>query len=72
MSELLLDYLPLVVFIAVAIGIGLALLVVPFIVAYKNPDPEKPYEIAPKASSDSFQEQDRGLAQRTMRGKVRA
>jgi NADH-quinone oxidoreductase subunit A len=41
MSELLLDYLPLVVFIAVAIGIGLALLVVPFIVAYKNPDPEK-------------------------------
>jgi NADH-quinone oxidoreductase subunit A len=41
MSELLLDYLPLVVFIAVAIGIGLALLVVPFIVAYKNLDPEK-------------------------------
>src|SRR6185436_13589839 len=41
MSELLQDYLPLVVFIAVAIGIGLALLVVPFIVAYKNPDPEK-------------------------------
>ena len=41
MSELLQDYLPLVVFIAVAIGIGLALLVVPFIVAYRNPDPEK-------------------------------
>jgi len=41
MSELLLAHLPLVVFIAVAIGIGLALLVVPFIVAYKNPDPEK-------------------------------
>ena len=41
MAELLQDYLPLVVFIAVAIGIGLALLVVPFIVAYKNPDPEK-------------------------------
>ncbi|HKS64980.1 MAG TPA: NADH-quinone oxidoreductase subunit A [Xanthobacteraceae bacterium] len=41
MTELLQDYLPLVVFIAVAIGIGLALLVVPFIVAYKNPDPEK-------------------------------
>ena len=33
MTELLQDYLPLVVFIAVAIGIGLALLVVPFIVA---------------------------------------
>ena len=35
MSELLQDYLPLVVFIAVAIGIGLALLVAPFIVAYR-------------------------------------
>ena len=41
MSELLLDYLPLVVFIAVAIAIGLALLVAPFLVAYQNPDPEK-------------------------------
>jgi NADH-quinone oxidoreductase subunit A len=41
MSELLLDYLPLVVFIAVSIGIGLALLVAPFLVAYQNPDPEK-------------------------------
>jgi NADH-quinone oxidoreductase subunit A len=41
MSELLLDYLPLAVFIAVALGIGLALLVVPYLVAYKQPDPEK-------------------------------
>jgi len=41
MSELLLDYLPLVVFIAVATAIALALLVVPFLVAYKQPDPEK-------------------------------
>ena len=41
MNELLLDYLPLVIFIAVALGISLALLVVPFIVAYKQPDPEK-------------------------------
>ena len=41
MSELLQDYLPLVVFIAVAIGIGLALLVAPFLVAYQSPDPEK-------------------------------
>ena len=41
MSELLLDYLPLVVFIAVALGLGLALLIAPFIVAYKSPDPEK-------------------------------
>jgi NADH-quinone oxidoreductase subunit A len=41
MSELLLSYLPLAVFIAVALVIGLALLVAPFIVAYSQPDPEK-------------------------------
>jgi NADH-quinone oxidoreductase subunit A len=41
MSALLLDYLPLVVFIAVALGMGLALMVAPFIIAYKQPDPEK-------------------------------
>ena len=41
MSALLMDYLPLVVFIAVALGIGLALLIAPFVVAYKQPDPEK-------------------------------
>ena len=41
MNELLLDYLPLVIFIAVALGIALALLVAPFIVAYMRPDPEK-------------------------------
>jgi NADH-quinone oxidoreductase subunit A len=41
MNALLQDYLPLVVFIAVAAGIGLALLIAPFLVAYKHPDPEK-------------------------------
>ena len=41
MDELLLGYLPLVVFIAVALAIGLALLAAPFLVAYKAPDPEK-------------------------------
>jgi NADH-quinone oxidoreductase subunit A len=41
MNQLLLDYLPLVIFITVALGIGLALLLVPFMVAYKAPDPEK-------------------------------
>src|SRR5437016_5390541 len=41
MNELLVDYLPLVVFIAVALGLCMALLVAPFIVAYKSPDPEK-------------------------------
>jgi NADH-quinone oxidoreductase subunit A len=41
MSALLQDYLPLVVFIAIALAIGLALLIAPFIVAYKQPDAEK-------------------------------
>ena len=41
MNGLLHDYLPLVIFIAVALGIALALLVAPFLLAYKQPDPEK-------------------------------
>ncbi|MBV9556075.1 MAG: NADH-quinone oxidoreductase subunit A, partial [Pseudolabrys sp.] len=41
MDELLLDYLPLAIFIAVALVIGIVLLIVPFIVAYQQPDPEK-------------------------------
>jgi NADH-quinone oxidoreductase subunit A len=41
MSELLADYLPLVVFIAIALVISGALMVAPFLVAYKSPDPEK-------------------------------
>ncbi len=41
MEQLLQGYLPLVVFIGVALVIGLALLISPFIIAYKNPDPEK-------------------------------
>jgi NADH-quinone oxidoreductase subunit A len=41
MSELLQQYLPLVVFIGVALVIVLALLVIPFLVAYQQPDPEK-------------------------------
>jgi NADH-quinone oxidoreductase subunit A len=41
MSALVQDYLPLVVFIGVALVIGLALLIAPYIVAYRNPDPEK-------------------------------
>ncbi len=40
MSALLQDYLPLVIFIAVALGLGLALLIAPFLVAYKQPDPK--------------------------------
>jgi NADH-quinone oxidoreductase subunit A len=40
-SNLLSTYLPLVLFIGVSAVIGLALLAVPFVVAYKQPDPEK-------------------------------
>ena len=41
MEALLSAYLPVVIFMGVAALIGLALLIAPFIVAYKNPDPEK-------------------------------
>jgi NADH-quinone oxidoreductase subunit A len=41
MNQLLMDYLPLAVFIGVASVIGLALMVAPFLVAVRNPDPEK-------------------------------
>ena len=41
LTQLLLAYLPLIVFVGVAGVIGLVLLVVAFIVAYKAPNPEK-------------------------------
>jgi NADH-quinone oxidoreductase subunit A len=55
MNELLSDYLPLVIFMGVAAAIVLALLVAPFIVAFKNPDPEKlsAYECGFKAFDDA-------------------
>lgn len=41
MTSLLADYLPLVIFMGVALVIGAALLVAPFVVAYSSPDVEK-------------------------------
>jgi NADH-quinone oxidoreductase subunit A len=41
MNQLLIDYLPLAVFIGVALLIGMALMLAPFLVAVRNPDPEK-------------------------------
>src|SRR5260221_563856 len=41
MNALLQDYLPLAIFIGVALGLGAVLLITPFLVAYKSPDPEK-------------------------------
>ena len=38
---LLRDYLPIVIFIGVALAIGGALMVAPFLIAVRNPDPEK-------------------------------
>jgi NADH-quinone oxidoreductase subunit A len=35
------DYLPLVVFFGVSAVIGLALMIAPFLIAVRNPDPEK-------------------------------
>ena len=41
MNDLLLDYLPLVIFIGVALVVCFVLLLAPFAIAYKRPDPEK-------------------------------
>jgi NADH-quinone oxidoreductase subunit A len=41
MNEVLSSYLPIVIFIGVALVIGAALMVAPFLVAYSAPDPEK-------------------------------
>ena len=41
MNDLLGNYLPVVLFIGLSAVIGLALLVAPFVVAIKRPDPEK-------------------------------
>jgi NADH-quinone oxidoreductase subunit A len=41
MSDFLSHYMALVIFIAVAAAIGLALLIAPFLVAIRRPDPEK-------------------------------
>ncbi|MBI2716503.1 MAG: NADH-quinone oxidoreductase subunit A [Rhizobiales bacterium] len=41
MNALLLDYLPVIIFVAVALVIAGALLIAPFLVAFKSPDPEK-------------------------------
>ena len=41
MDALLQSYLPIVIFIGIALVIGLALLIAPFAVAFKAPDVEK-------------------------------
>ena len=41
MIELLGDYVPIAIFLGLSLVIGLALLITPFILAYKAPDAEK-------------------------------
>ena len=41
MNELLASYLPVLIFMLVALVVGVALLITPFAVAFKAPDPEK-------------------------------
>ncbi|HHG89959.1 MAG TPA: NADH-quinone oxidoreductase subunit A [Devosia sp.] len=55
MNGLLLDYLPIIIFLALSTIIGLALLVAPFVIAVKRPDPEKvsAYECGFEAFDDA-------------------
>jgi NADH-quinone oxidoreductase subunit A len=41
MQDLLLSYLPIVIFMGIATAIALLLMITPILLAYKNPDPEK-------------------------------
>ena len=41
MNSVLMDYLPIVVFFGVSLFIGVALMAAPFLIAIRNPDPEK-------------------------------
>ena len=55
MEQVLFEYLPVTIFIALCLVIGLALVVAPFLVAYRAPDPEKlsAYECGFNAFDDS-------------------
>ncbi|WP_293573187.1 NADH-quinone oxidoreductase subunit A [Phaeobacter sp.] len=41
MEEMLREYLPILVFLAVAVGLGLVLILAAVVLAVRNPDPEK-------------------------------
>jgi len=55
MTQLINDYLPLVIFLTVSAGIAGALMLAPFLIAYRNPDPEKvsAYECGFEAFDDA-------------------
>ena len=41
LDDLLLEYLPILVFLGIALGLGLILLLAAAVIAVRNPDPEK-------------------------------
>lgn len=41
MDEMLREYLPILIFLAVAIGLGIVLILAAVVLAVRNPDPEK-------------------------------
>ena len=41
MQDLLLEYLPILIFLGVALGLGLALMLSAIVIAVRNPDPEQ-------------------------------
>ena len=41
MDHLLREYLPIIIFLALAVGLGLVLLLAAMVLAVRNPDPEK-------------------------------
>ena len=41
MEEMLREYLPLLIFLIIAVGLGLILMLSAFVIAVRNPDPEK-------------------------------
>ena len=67
MNELLLDYLPLVIFIGVALVISLVLLLVPFVVAYKAPEPGTVVDAAAASPAQMSAPRQRQLLPRSAR-----
>mgnify|MGYP000476914068 CR=1 FL=1 len=55
LSEFLKDYLSIILFLIIALGLSCAFIMVNFIIAPKNPDPEKlsPYECGFEPFEDS-------------------
>ena len=54
MEEMLREYLPILVFLAIAIGLGIVLILAAVVLAVRNPDPEKvsAYECGSNAFDD--------------------